>query len=165
MNRLTGNPTHRAEHSARLYDLLLVNDFDRLKTLFEAFFASIPYQWHTNNEIAHYEGYYASVFLLVFRVVGAVDYGGGQQPSGSLGHGGGSSTGTRTCSSSRWWNGAATGAALGQLQARDYAAKYRGRGEAIYLVGVEFSRETTPRGGFCGGTGVRRATPRASRRR
>ena len=35
-----------------------------------------------------------------------------------------------------------TGAALGQLQARDYAAKYRGLGAAIYLVGVEFSRET-----------------------
>ena len=37
---------------------------------------------------------------------------------------------------------AATEAALGQLQARDYAAKYRGRGAAIYLIGVEFSRET-----------------------
>ena len=35
-----------------------------------------------------------------------------------------------------------SGAALGQLQARDYAAKYRSRGEAVYLVGVEFSQET-----------------------
>ena len=34
------------------------------------------------------------------------------------------------------------GPAIRQLQERDYAAKYRGRGEAIYLIGVEFSRET-----------------------
>ena len=34
------------------------------------------------------------------------------------------------------------GSALGQLQERDYAAKYRGRGEPIHLIGVEFSRGT-----------------------
>ena len=32
--------------------------------------------------------------------------------------------------------------ALAQLQERDYAAKYRGRGEPIHLIGVEFSRQT-----------------------
>ena len=34
------------------------------------------------------------------------------------------------------------GSALAQLQERDYAAKYRGRGEPIHLIGVEFSRQT-----------------------
>ena len=34
------------------------------------------------------------------------------------------------------------GSALAQLQERDYAAKYRGRGEPIHLIGVEFSRDT-----------------------
>ena len=34
------------------------------------------------------------------------------------------------------------GSALAQLQERDYAAKYRGRGEPIHLVGVEFSHAT-----------------------
>ena len=37
---------------------------------------------------------------------------------------------------------APAGSALGQLQERDYAAKYRGRGEPIHLIGVEFSRDT-----------------------
>ena len=41
-----------------------------METLFEAFFASIPYQWHTNNEIASYEGYYASVFYSYFASLG-----------------------------------------------------------------------------------------------
>ena len=34
------------------------------------------------------------------------------------------------------------GGALAQLQERDYAAKYRGRGDQIHLIGVEFSRKT-----------------------
>ena len=34
------------------------------------------------------------------------------------------------------------GSAVAQLRERDYAAKYRGNGEPIHLIGVEFSRET-----------------------
>ena len=32
--------------------------------------------------------------------------------------------------------------AFAQLRERDYAAKYRGRGEPVHLIGVEFSRKT-----------------------
>ena len=34
------------------------------------------------------------------------------------------------------------GAAMGQLKDRRYADRYRGRGEPIYLIGVEFSKDT-----------------------
>ncbi len=34
------------------------------------------------------------------------------------------------------------GSALAQLRERNYAAKYRGKGESIHLIGVEFSRKT-----------------------
>ena len=141
LSHLTGNPSRRVEHSARLYDLLLVNDFEGLETLFEAFFASIPYQWHTNNEIANYEGYYASVFYSYFASLGLSVTVEDSSRAGRL-------------DMAVEFNGnvylfefkvverVSSGAALGQLQARDYAAKYRGRGEAIYLVGVEFSQET-----------------------
>ena len=40
------------------------------------------------------------------------------------------------------------GKALAQLRAKDYAAKYRSRGEPIHLIGVEFSRETRSVVGF-----------------
>ena len=40
------------------------------RTLFHAFFASIPYQWYTNNHIADYEGLYASVFYSYFAALG-----------------------------------------------------------------------------------------------
>ena len=141
LNHLTGNPARQVEHNARLYDLLLVNDFDGLETLFKAFFASIPYQWHTNNEIANYEGYYASVFYSYFASLGLAITVEDSSHAGRL-------------DMAVEFNGnvylfefkvveqASAGAALRQLQERDYAAKYRGRGEPIYLVGVEFSRET-----------------------
>ncbi len=141
LNHLTGNPSRQVEHNARLYDLLLVNDFDSLKTLFEAFFASIPYQWHTNNEIANYEGYYASVFYSYFASLGLAITVEDSSRAGRL-------------DMAVLFNGnvylfefkvvrqMSKGAALQQLKARDYAAKYRGRGEPIYLIGVEFSRKS-----------------------
>ena len=141
LNHLTGNPVRRAEHSARLYDLLLINDFEGLKALLQSFFASIPYQWHTNNDIADYEGYYASVFYSYFASLGLAIAVEDSSQAGRL-------------DMAVLFNGnvylfefkvveqAAEGTALEQLKERDYAAKYRGRGEPIYLLGVEFSQKT-----------------------
>ena len=36
---------------------------------------------------------------------------------------------------------ASAGSALAQLQAREYAAKYRALEQPIYLIGVEFSKD------------------------
>ncbi len=147
LNHLTGNPTQQAEHIARLYDLLLVNDFAGLENLFKAFFASIPYQWHTKNDIANYEGYYASVFYSYFASVG-LDI----VVEDSSSHG-------RLDMAVRF-NGnvylfefkvvelAPEGAAMAQLKQKRYADKYRDRGEPIHLIAVEFSRETRNLVGF-----------------
>ena len=141
LNHLTGSPAQQAEHSARLYDLLLVNDFAGLESLFKAFFASIPYQWHTNNDIANYEGYYASVFYSYFASVGFDIV---VEDSGSDG---------RLDMAVRFNDTvylfefkvvelAPEGSAMAQLQAKGYADKYRDLGEPIFMIGIEFSRET-----------------------
>ena len=67
---LVQDSTRQMANSIRLYRLLEANDFAGLKTLFHAFFASIPYEWYTNNDIAGYEGYYASVFYSYFAALG-----------------------------------------------------------------------------------------------
>ena len=67
---LVRDATQQMANSVRLSRLLAANDFAGLKTLFHAFFASIPYEWYTNNDIAHYEGYYASVFYSYFAALG-----------------------------------------------------------------------------------------------
>ena len=147
LSHLTGDPTKRAEHDARLYDLLLANDFGGLETLFRAFFASIPHQWHTNNDIANYEGYYASVFYSYFAGLG-LDV--TVEDSASRG---------RLDMAVRF-NGnvylfefkvvevAGDGAAMAQLKERGCADKYRHLGQPIHLVGVEFSRESRTLAGF-----------------
>ena len=141
LRRLTGDAPGRVEHSARLYDLLLANDFEGLEALFQAFFAGIPYEWHTKNDIATYEGYYASVFYSYFAGLG-LDV----VVEDTSSHG-------RLDMAVRF-NGqvylfefkvvelAPEGAAMAQLKAKGYADKYRGRDEPIHLIGVEFSRET-----------------------
>ena len=141
LNHMIGDPSRRSSHSARLYDLLLANDFDGLKALFHSFYASIPHQWYTNNDIASYEGFYASVFYSYFAGLGfdvAVE--------DSTSHG-------RLDMAVRFNANvylfelkvveiAGEGAAMAQLKARRYADKYRGAGESIHLVAIEFSRDT-----------------------
>ena len=118
-----------------------MNDFDGLKTLFLAFYSSIPYQWYTNNDIADYEGFYASVFYSYFAALG-LDI----TVEDSSSHG-------RLDMAVRF-NGnvylfefkvvemTPPGAAMAQLKSRRYADKYRSPDQPIWLSAVEFSKET-----------------------
>ena len=140
LNHLTGDASRRAAYSAQLYDLLEANDFAGLETLFHAFFASIPYERYTSNDIAHYEGYYASVFYSYFAALG-LDV----TVEDSSNHG--------RLDMAVLFNGnvylfefkvvemTPQGAAIAQLKERRYADKYRGLGQPIYLIAVEFSKD------------------------
>ena len=64
------DPSRQGAHDIRLYELLMANDFAGLEALFRAFFAGIPYNWHVRNDIANFEGYYASVFYSWFAALG-----------------------------------------------------------------------------------------------
>ena len=140
LDRMTGDASRREAHSARLYDLLLANDFAGLETLFRAFFSSIPNEWYTNNDIASYEGYYASVFYSYFASLEA-----DVTVADSSSHG-------RLDMVVRFNDNvylfefkvvetASAGAAMAQLKERRYADKYRHLGQPIHLVAVEFSSE------------------------
>ncbi len=54
----------------RLYDLLAASDFDGLNQHFRSLFASIPYNWYIKNDMARFEGYYASVFYSHLAALG-----------------------------------------------------------------------------------------------
>jgi len=137
---LVRDSSRQTANSIRLYRLLEANDFAGLETLFQAFFASIPYEWYTNNDIASYEGYYASVFYSYFAGLG-LDV----TVEDSTSHG-------RLDMAVRF-NGnvylfefkvvemAPEGAAMAQLKERRYADKYRGLGQPIHLIAVEFSKD------------------------
>ena len=138
---LVQDATRQMANSVRLYRLLEANDFAGLETLFHAFFASIPYEWYTNNDIANYEGYYASVFYSYFAALG-LDI----RVEDSSSHG--------RLDMAVLFNSyvylfefkvvelASAGAAMAQLKERCYADKYRALGQPMYLIGVEFSKDT-----------------------
>ena len=140
LSYLVQDRTRQTANSERLYDLLEANDFDGLQTLFHAFFASIPYEWYTSNDIANYEGYYASVFYSYFAALG-LDV----TVEDSSNHG--------RLDMAVLFNGnvylfefkvvemTPEGAAMAQLKERRYADKYRGLGQPIYLIAVEFSKD------------------------
>ena len=137
---LVKDPSRQMANSVRLYRLLEANDFAGLETLFHAFFASIPYEWYTNNDIAGYEGYYASVFYSYFAGLGL-----NITVEDSSSHG-------RLDMAVLFNNNvylfefkvvelSSAGAALAQLKERHYADKYRALGQPIHLIGVEFSKD------------------------
>ena len=141
LDHLTGRSPGRTEQRLRLYDLLQADDFAGLEALFRALFAGIPHQWHTNNDIARYEGYYASVFYACLAALG-LDV--RVEDSTSRGRLDLTLTfdGRVYLFEFKVVERASAGAALAQLQERGYADKYRGRGQPIHLIGVEFSQAT-----------------------
>ncbi len=141
LRHLLRNAPTQTAHIVQLYKRLSINDFAGLETLFKAFFASIPYQWHTKNDIADYEGYYASVFYSYFASVG-LDI----TVEDSSSHG-------RLDMAVRFNDNIylfefkvveseSDGAAMAQLRARHYAEKYRDAGLPIHLIAVTFSKKT-----------------------
>ena len=70
LRHLVQDAARQTRNSIRLHRLLEAGDFAGLKDLFHAFYASIPHEWYTNNDIARFEGYYASVFYSYFAALG-----------------------------------------------------------------------------------------------
>ena len=141
LRHLVQDTAQQTANSIRLARLLEAHDCAGLKDLFHAFFASIPYQWYTNNHIADYEGFYASVFYSYFAALG---YDVAVEESSSHGR---LDMAVRTAGHVYLFEFkvaemAPPGSALAQLQERRYADKYRATGEPIHLIGVEFSRAT-----------------------
>ncbi len=138
---LVRDDARQTANSVRLARLLETVDCAGLRELFHAFFASIPYQWYVNNDVADYEGYYASVFYSYFAALGyeitVEDSSGSGRLDMAVRAGG-----QVYLFEFKVVEQAGEGAALAQLRERDYAAKYRGGREPIHLLGVEFSRET-----------------------
>ena len=140
LRALTPEAAYRALDAGAPARLLEAGDFAGIETLVRALFEGIPYNWHVNNGIGHYEGYYASVFYSYFAATGlevraedATRHGRLDMAVRAKGH--------------VWLfefkvvERTGDGAAMAQLKERGYAGKYRRPGVAVHLVAVEFSSE------------------------
>ena len=137
LNAYIPSVQERLRTESRIYAALETDDPDALRAAFHAFFASIPHDWHRRNDIADYEGYWASVAYCYFAALGLTVI-----PEDVTNHG--------RIDLTILWPGRAyllefkvielsrPGRALAQLLSRNYAEKYAG--QPITLIGMEFSR-------------------------
>ena len=137
---LTPPDCARRHPDPRLTERLRARDFEGVEMLVRGLFAGIPFEWHTRNEIARYEGYYASVFYAWLAAVG-LDV--AVEDSGAAGR---ADLAVRLDGNVFLFEfkvveQAPGGAALAQLKAKGYADKYRHRAREVHLIGVEFSRQ------------------------
>lgn len=147
LKRLTEQPGQASELTSRLYDLLLAADLDGFRQHIISLFQAIPHQWHDGNDIARFEGFYASVFYSHLAALG-LDL--ACEDASSHGR-----LDLRLRFNGRLWlfefkvvELAPEGAALQQIKDRGYAEKYRAEGLPMHLIGIEFSREQRTLVGF-----------------
>jgi Predicted AAA-ATPase/PD-(D/E)XK nuclease superfamily len=140
----TGSAERSDAQRRKLEKLLASDDLAGMRALFQSFFAGIPHHWYTNNEIAQYEGFYASVFYSYFAALGLDTR---VEDATNLGR---IDMALKACG--RIWlfefkvvetsaaDASAGGRALQQIKDKGYADKYRAEGLPIHLIGVEFSK-------------------------
>ena len=147
LGSLSGDPIKSGTNISSLYRLLQANDLAGLKNLFHAFYATIPHQWYTRNDLAGFEGYYASIFYSYFAALGldivledttnhgridmAVEF-----------------EGRTYIFEFKVVELTPEGRALQQIKDKNYADKYKASGQPIYLIGVEFSKQSRNIVGF-----------------
>ena len=135
---------HRAPEpgSGRLLeDVLRDGDFAALESEIRSLFAGIPYEWHTRNELARYEGYYASVFHSFLVGSGLRVRVEDSSAAGRLDVAV-EVEGAAFLFELKVAERASAGAALAQLRERGYAEKYRRPGRPVHLIGIHFSEKT-----------------------
>ncbi|OIN94169.1 MAG: hypothetical protein AUJ20_01605 [Comamonadaceae bacterium CG1_02_60_18] len=147
LQSLTGNLALPGPHLSKLYKLLTLPDFDGLKALLHAFYASIANDWYRKNELAHFEGYYVSIFYSYFAALGLDIRLEDPTNQGRI-------------DMTVLFNGQVflfefkvvelnpAGAALQQIKDMRYFEKFMDRGEPVHLIGVEFSKASRNIVGF-----------------
>lgn len=132
----------QAQAPAMLVTLLANNDFNGLEQLLKSFIASISYDWHRNNTIARYEGYWASVLFTYFASIGFdIDL------EDMTNHG-------RIDMTVKFQDRiylfefkvlanaqAKSGLAIAQILDNNYSEKYLATGKTIYQIGIEINAE------------------------
>lgn len=144
---LLGDVSLESNLRRTLWHVLKSRDADMWRSHFQSLFAAIPHDWHRKNEIARYEGYYASVFYSHFAALG-LDI--RLEDATSMGR----------IDMAVLFDDSVfifefkvvedcpEGRALEQIKSKKYADKYRALGQTIHLIGIEFSRQTRSVSGF-----------------
>ncbi len=129
------DPQKKISLQTGAYKALYAGDMEMFRTTVEALFAAIPYHNYRKNEIARYEGFYASVIYAWLASAGL-------------------SVEVEKCTNKGRidmtiefekriylieFKVDAEGKALSQIKERGYAEKYQDKGKEIILIGISFN--------------------------
>ena len=139
LSYLTQNTIEAEKIKNTLSHSLVEGDLERVKETFWSFFASIPHDWYRKNDLAGYEGYYASVVYAYFSASG---FEVSVEDATSKGR-----IDMVVLFGERVYviefkvvELEPEGVALEQIKEKRYWEKYLGKVREIYLIGVEFSK-------------------------
>ena len=131
-----------ASNQIQLYKALSQADFAKLEHSLVVLFAAIPNDWYRKNQLANYEGYYASIIYSCFAALGLKVIAEDATNQGRIDL-------TVLLDNKvfiiefKVLDGAKKqGMALAQIKARNYSQKYAGAENSVFLVGIEFDKES-----------------------
>jgi len=130
----SSNTTKRIVIQDNIYEALDNADMKQFESSITSMFASIPYQNYTNNKIAQYEGFYASVIFIYLQSLGFQIIAEDAKSEGRIDL-------TIITDKSIYiieFKIDGKGDALKQIKDNNYAVGYTNHNKEIYLVGIDF---------------------------
>jgi len=130
-----------ASNQIQLYKALSQVNFVKLEQSLVVLFAAIPNDWYRKNQLANYEGYYASIIYSCFAALGLKVIAEDATHQGRIDL-------TVLLDNKvfiiefKVLDGAKKqGVALAQIKAKNYSQKYACAENSVFLVGIEFDKE------------------------
>ncbi|OGT45553.1 MAG: hypothetical protein A3E82_00300 [Gammaproteobacteria bacterium RIFCSPHIGHO2_12_FULL_38_11] len=133
-------PERKEALLGRLNDCLLSSNMSEIGNIFQSHFASIPHDWYRNNDIQHYEGFYASIIYSCFCALGYTVIAEDNTNTGQMDLAVIVPDKILILEFKLKKNGDAA-SALQQIKDKKYPDKYVAQGKQIYLLGISFDPE------------------------
>jgi hypothetical protein len=133
---LTNQTTQKYQYQDDIYDFLCEGHLQDFKNTLISLFASIPYNNYTKNNIASYEGYWASVIYVYLQSLGIDIIGEDVTNTGRIDL-------SVFIEDKIYILEFKTSKedALIQIKQKNYHQKYLNDGKEIYLIGINFDKE------------------------
>jgi hypothetical protein len=134
------NPPLKDKAEINLITAIQEKNINKIKDAIYTLLASIPHDWYRNNDIASYEGFYASIVYALFNGAGlnviAEDHTNKGQIDLSV-----FNQDSVYIIEFKVVEDKEEGVALKQIKEKKYYEKYMGKYQEIYLIGIEFSKK------------------------
>jgi len=130
--------TDRTEVSEQIYNAVSQNKPQNLEETLKTFFSGIPHDWYRKNDIAHYEGFYCTVFYTFLAALGLKVIPENATNKGKIDLTVFSENSIYIFEFKMKTN---PKNALQQIKDMKYYEKYLTENKAIFLIGIEFDEE------------------------